>query len=203
MPRQRFPSGPLLDKVLGHYIVSRRFVPAGTTLAGILWSLRNPTASVVTGVLLRARLRALQVAAPTAAIEDRFNLKVARAFTVAETTNGTDISPAAAMQKNRTTMSNGVLTLHESAVAAGITGGTKTLDTNPIATGSLWVLAALPTGEGRMIDIFDYAPRVQDGEHPVVLAAEEGVQIANENAFGATSGIILQLETLWAEATRY
>lgn len=203
MPRPRLTSAPILDGLKGQFRVARRFTPASTTTAGILWALRNPTASTVLAVLLRARLRAIQVGAPSAAIEDRFNLTIARSYTVMDTTNGTDIAPTTGKQKLRATMADAALQIRESSAAGGASGGTKTLDPNPIATGSFWVLAALPTGEGRAIDIFDYAPDPALGEHPLVLAADEGVVIQNENAFGATSGIVLQLETVWAEVSRY
>jgi hypothetical protein len=139
---------PLPYGALGHYRVARRLVPAGTTTAGNLWTLRNPTASGILVVVKRVLLKVVQNAAPTAAVEDIFTLKVARAYTVADTTNSAAISPASAMQKMRTSMGNAAAQVRESNAAGGASGGTKTVDTDAIATGSVWVAAALASGQG-------------------------------------------------------
>lgn len=195
---------PLPYGALGHYRIARRLVPAGTTLAGNLWTLRNPTASGILVVVKRVFLRAVQVAAPTAAIEDIFNLKMARGYTVADATGSASIAPAANMQEVRTSMGAAAAQVREANIAAGASGGTKTLDTDAIATGSLWVAAALASGNGNgPTTILDYYPNVADGEHPVVLAADEGLILANANNFGATSGIVLHIELYWAEVTTY
>lgn len=185
-----------------HYRVSRRFVPAGTTTTGILWAFRNPTASGKVMVLKRARLRGLNIAAPTAAIEDRFSLRIARGYTVVDPTNAASISPAAAMQKMRTSMANAAAQVRESNAAAGISGGTRTLDTDGIATGSLWVPAAVAAAPAAPLDIFDYLPSQSD-EHPDAMVADEGWVLQNENAFGATSGIVLFLDLYWAEVNAF
>lgn len=194
---------PLAYGIGGHYRVARRFTPAGTTLAGNLWTFRNPSASGLVMVIGRVSLRAVQIAAPTAAIEDRFNLKVARSYTVADATGSASIAPTAAMQEMRTSMASAVAQIREANVAAGASGGTKTLDTDAIATGSFWVAAAVPGAMQAPVPILDYYPSVADGQHPLLLAPDEGFIIANENNFGATSGIILHLEINWAETTVY
>lgn len=195
---------PLPYGALGHYRVARRLAPAATTTAGNLWTIRNPTASGILVVVKRISLRVLQIAAPTAAVEDIFNIKVARAYTVADTTGSTSISPASAMQKLRTSMGNAATQVRESNVAGGASGGTKTTDTDAIATGSVWVAAALASGQSNGPSIvLDYYPNVSDGEHPVVLAADEGLLVANTNAFGTASGIAIHCEIYWAEVTAY
>jgi hypothetical protein len=195
---------PLPYGALGHYRIARRLVPASTTLAGILWTMRNPTASGILVVIKRVSLRAVQVAAPTAAIEDIFTVKVARAYTVADTTNSASIAPASGMQDLRTSMANAVTQVREASAAAGASGGTKTPDTDAISTGSTWVAAALASGQGNgPTTVLDYYPNVADGEHPLVLASDEGLLVSNANNFGATSGITLHIEMYWAEVTAY
>jgi hypothetical protein len=195
---------PLPYGALGHYRVARRLVPAGTTTAGNLWTLRNPTASGILVVVKRVQLRVIQNAAPTAAVEDIFTLKVARGYTVADTTNSAAISPASAMQKMRTSMGNAAAQVRESNAAGGASGGTKTVDTDAIATGSVWVSAALASGQGNgPSTVLDYYPNVSDGEHPIVLVADEGILLANTNAFGTASGISMHAEIYWAEVTLY
>lgn len=186
----------------GHYRIARRLVPASTTLAGILWTFRNPTASGLVMVIEQLRLRVVQVAAPTAAIEDRFNVKHARAYTVADTTGSASIAPAANMHDVRSDMANATAQVREANIAAGASGGTKTLDTDAFANGSLWVAAALASGLGNgPVEIFDYRPDLASGEHPVLYEPDEGFCVSNENNFGATSGIVLLLDLAWMETS--
>lgn len=195
---------PLPYGALGHYRIGRRLAPAATTTAGNLWTLRNPTASGIFLVVKRIFLRAVQIAAPTAAVEDIFNIKVARAYTVADTTGSASIAPAAGMQDLRTSMANAAAQVRESNAAGGASGGTKTADTDAISTGSMWVAAALASGQSNgPTTILDYYPNVADGEHPLVLASDEGVLVSNTNAFGTASGIALHVEIYWAEVTAY
>lgn len=190
---------PVPYGALGHYRVARRFVPAGTTLAGNLWCFRNISANLA--LIERIKLTIVQVAAPTAAIEDLFNIKVARAYTVSDVTASVAITPAAAMQKLRTSMGNSGIELREANAAAGASGGTRTLDTDAFASGSQWVSAAIPGAP--LTTVLDYYPNPASGEYPLALANNEGFIIANGNAFGAVSGIILQLELVWAEVTAF
>lgn len=195
---------PLPHGSLGHYRVARRLVPAATTTAGNLWTLRNPTASGIFLIVKRLQLRIVQNAAPTAAVEDIFNVKVARAYTVADTTGSASIAPAANMQEMRTTMAGAQAQVRESNAAGGASGGTKTVDTDAIATGSVWVSAALASGQSNgPSTVLDYYPNVADGEHPLVLAQDEGVLISNTNSFGTASGIAMHVEIYWAEVTAY
>lgn len=188
----------------GHYRISRRLAPAASTTTGNLWTLRNPTGSGLLIVLLQARLRLVQIATPTAAIEDRFSLKPARSYTVADTTGSVSIAPAANMQELRSSMATASAQVRESNAAGGASGGTKTVDTDGIATGSAWVLAALSTTvQFPALEIFNYQPAVASGEHPLVLASDEGVLVTNDNNLGTASGIVLLLDLCWAEVTLF
>jgi hypothetical protein len=123
---------------------------------------------------------------------------------VADTTNSASIAPAANMQEMRTSMATASMQVRESSAAAGASGGTRTLDTDGFVTGSAWVSAALASGQSNgPVDVLNYSPRVADGEHPIVLAADEGIVVSNGNNFGATSGIVLMIDFAWAEVTLY
>lgn len=188
----------------GHYRIARTLTPAATTLAGILWTLRNPSASGLVMVLHKLTLRVVQVAAPSAAIQDTFNAKIARAYTVADATGSASIAPGANMQEVRSSMATASMQVREANVAAGASAGTKTLDTDGFVTGSVWIAAALASGLGNgPVTVLDYFPDVSSGEHPITLAADEGIVISNGNNFGAASGIVLMLDLAWAETTLY
>ena len=184
----------------GHYRVSRRLVPAATTLAGILWAARFTSAGKL-AVILDVKLDVLQVGAPTAAIEDQFTLSRATGYTATDTTGSVAITPAAGKQKMKTTYDDALLVLRESNIAAGASGGTKTIDTDPLARGSLWVLAALSAAGGAPVEVLRYQPGIMNGESPLILAPDEGLVLENKNAFGTASGIVLSLTMAWLEAT--
>jgi hypothetical protein len=194
---------PLPYGALGHYRIARRLAPAASTTTGTLWAIRNPTASGLLVVVKQLRLRLIQVGNPTAVIEDRFSLKIARGYTVADTTGSADIAPAANMQELRTSMATATAQVRESNAAGGASGGTKTIDTNAIATGSAWVLAAIQTASiPQPIEVFNYYPLGAD-EHPIVLASDEGVLVSNDNNLGTASGIVLFAELYWAEVAAF
>ena len=180
------------------YRLSRRFVPTASQTASVLWAFRN--ASTLTAQLLQAKLQLLQVGAPTAALEDRFSLTVGRTYSAGDTTGGVAISPTSGKQ-DLTSGSGNVaqVTVHESNVAGGLTGGTKVLDSDPIARGSVWVPAAVPTATVQSPSlIFDYRPDAA-GEIALLLPTNRGFVIACDNALGTASGVILQLDLMWTE----
>src|SRR5215831_1817566 len=181
----------------GHYRVARRFAPQASQTAGILWSFRNPSATLY-AVVSKVRLRLLQIAAPTAAIEDQFSLTVVRGQTTGDTTGGTSIAPAATMQKMRASMGNSGVAFNESTAAGGLTGGNGTADGNFFLSGSVWVPAAVQTTPIQApTEVFSFQPDLGDGEHPIVLAQNEAFRIRNENALGTASGLILYLNVSW------
>lgn len=183
--------------------IARRLAPQASQTAGILWELRNPSATNLV-VLQRARLQLLQVGAPTAAIEDRFSLKIARGFTAVDATGSADITPTTNDQKLRTSFSATTSLLRESTAAGGATAGTKTLDTNAIALGSVWVPIALQTASIEPpTEVFNFTPDLSRGIHPPVFAQNEGFAISNENSLGTASGIILLLELIWSEVLAF
>lgn len=184
-----------------HFRQARRYAMANTQEAGALWEFRWDPVTNTDAVCLvnRVKLSAIQIAAATAE-ELRFNLKVARAFTATDDTNTASILRSSDMQKlNGDSFDSQLAGFRESNSATAATGGTKTLDTDSIAQGSLLSLAAVQTTpSAAQLVVFDYAPLL-DNEQPLRLEADEGWVISLEVAKGASTGIVLIMETAWTE----
>lgn len=194
-------SGKPLDYGTGGvFRLSRRLVPAASQ-TGILWVFRNAHATRL-AVVDRIKLQLLQVAAPTAAIEARFSVIRAFSYTVIDGTGITAITPAANEQKLRSTSANAVTAVLEANVAAGASGGTRTVDTNPIASGAVWVPAALQTASIQApTPVIDYHPVA--GLHPLVCGTNEGFFIRSDVTLGATTGVVLLLDLQWTEVDTF
>jgi hypothetical protein len=101
----------------------------------------------------------------------QFHLFVARSFTGSDT-GGTSILPSGNQNKLRTaTMAATQIGDARISATVTLTAGTRTLDANPIAS----VVAGVPATAGTPIlapfAMFDQRP----GEHPLVLAQNEGI----------------------------
>lgn len=180
-----------------HFRMSFRLVPTASQAVGYLWAMRNATAGMIVQVNL-VRLRALQVGAPTAAIEDRFSLFAARPYTASETTGGLT-QGTAIKTKLDSQFAGSQVNLQQTNVAAGLTGGTRSLPDQAIASGSLWVPAAVPTATVQgMTEIFTYQPDVAS-ERVLTLYKDEGWMLSCDNALGTASGIVLYLDLMWSE----
>jgi hypothetical protein len=159
--------------------------------------------------ILRVWLTVNVATAVTAQRTDPMRLFFARAYTVRDSTNATAVAISAAMQKMRTGELDSLLATAAGGnfdvanAAAGLTGGTKTVDTNPMgAKGfSQQALAALGTGmEG---DIYVGAPQ---GSHPFVLlppvpGSGEGLLVQWGATALATGTVTVGVGVEWAEST--
>jgi hypothetical protein len=110
---------------------------------------------------------------------------------------GTAISLVGSNQKVRQTMSSSQVVDLRVATAAAVTAATgKTNDAVPFASGGL----AFPT-----ITIGSVAPKIDLykwdvlGQHPVVLSANEGIEIQNANTGPTTGATRYFFELEWAE----
>lgn len=180
---------------------ARRLAMASAQAAGPLWEFRWGS---TVGVCLvnRVTLKVVQIAAATAE-ELRFNLKVARSFSATDDTNTASILRAGDMQKLNGDYTDSLLTaFRESNAATAASGGTLTLDTDSIAQGSYVSLgAANTTTADNGIVIFDFAASLT--EQALRLEANEGWAINLEVTKGATTGIVLLMETAWVEVPAY
>lgn len=173
---------------------------ASSQAAGALWEFRWANATSLC-IVNRITLKALQIANATAE-ELRFNLKVARTFTATDDTNTASILRGTDLQKLNGDYGNSVLTeFRETNIATAATGGTKTLDTDSIAQGSIYCAGTVQVVTfDTNATVFDFNPALGN-EYPLRLEANEGWVISLEATKGATTGIVLLMETSWTEVS--
>lgn len=127
----------------------------------------------------------------------QFNLFVARSFTVVDS-GGTSILPSGNQNKLRTS-GMGTTLLGDARISstATLTAGTRTLDSNAIANAVVGVPAVAGQQLLQPYAMVDQRP----GEHPIILAQNEGLVIqATVPATGTwTFGVKLD----WSELTAY
>lgn len=139
----------------------------------------------------------------TATIEDSLDIYKATAFSVVDPTGG-PVTPTTTLM--RTSMGAAQAQVRANALAglaAGITGGTLTLEANPFAQLANGLLAA-PVATAvppPAVDLF-WAQTV-NSEHPLVLAPNEGIVIANRVLLGAAAGSSVYIDCQWAEVTAF
>lgn len=197
---QRVVSKPLDHGALGHYRASVT-VPLAVTQAlnGSLFSFRWGDATRF-AILQYLRLECIQTAAATATIMPSFEVFFARSFTASDSV-GTAVTLTGNNMKKRTSMGTSLVTdIRYSAVAAGLTVGTRTLDTQP--------LIQMPTNQ----TITTPNPAVYSKEldltnsidHPLVFAQNEGLIVRGPSiVFGAAGTANLCIDMCWAEVASY
>lgn len=185
---------------LGHYKLST-IVPLVVTQAanGTLFSFRWADATRFC-VPIFIGLQLIQTAAATATIMPSYQVFAARSFTASDSA-GTAITLTGNNMKKRTNMGTTlVIDIRKSAVAAGLTVGTRTLDTEPILemlTNST-ITTPNPTVYRAAMDM------TNAGDHPLVLVQNEGLIVRGPTVvFGAAGTANLSVELAWAELTAY
>lgn len=187
----------------GHYRIARRYALINSQAAGaILIAIRN-SSSTLLAIPMRLRFFLHQISAPTAAIEVRISGTIARGYTTPDSTGGTQLTTGAANSvKKRTSMAVGTLEIRETNVAAGLTGGVRTLDNDSAFILALWELAAVPTAGPNPQVLYEW-DGAASGEHPWVWGQNEGLIIRNDAVLGAAAAGVLYYEIDWAEVTAY
>ena len=197
----RITPKPLEYGAFGHYRVAAT-IPLVVTQAanGTVFSFRWGDASRI-AVITKLRLSCMQTAAATATIAPNFNAFIVRSFTVSDSA-GTAVTLTGNNMKKRTSMGTSLVTdIRYSAVAAGLTAGTRTLDTQPIMVlpAQQTITTINPTLYTQELDV-----GVGDGNHPVTLAQNEGIIIQGPSiVFGAAGTANLVVDMSWAEAASY
>lgn len=165
--------------VRGHYRgvgVTTAAAPAAASVLAALRFVPGDSGGVL--AVLRVWARIVVVTAVTAQRNDPLALFVARSYTVSETTNAV----AAALSRMRSNMnmvpqSNFLV----ATAAAGLTGGTKTLDSNSIGEAMPQApLAGLGTG---MVVTDLFRANTDEGQYPLILNPNEGLVVQ----WGATA----------------
>jgi hypothetical protein len=121
-------------------------------------------------------------------------------------TGGTALTLTGNNQKLRASMASSAFTDMRIATTAALGGGTITLDAQPFASslrkGNRVNPAAATEETIQPSDnVLTYAPDVLAGEHPVLLAQNEGIVVTNVTAWPAAGTAIIAVEIGWSELT--
>jgi len=195
----------------GHFRLAARsgvLTGAGIIADAPLFSMRWGSASMLF-VLHYLEAYLLPTAVFTAAQELGIGAVLASGFTAADSA-GTAITLSTS---NRVRRNMGQSLISDARIGSTtlLTAGTRTLDGNDFAAGSGIVnvknVAAgteyINPGGGEPPYGFRYQPRVTEGEHPIVLTANEGLIIRNKVAFPAAGNATLIVNMGWAEVPAY
>lgn len=192
---------PLEYGAFGHYRLATTVALVVTQAAnGTLFSFRWGDATRLC-VLKKIRLGFLQTAAATATIMPSFQAFIARGFTVSDSA-GTAITLTGNNMKKRTSMGTTLVTdIRKSAVAAGLTVGTRTLDADPFF--EMAVNSTITTPNATFYQR-EFENDDGDGTHPYVFAQNEGFIIRGPTVvFGAAGTANLLVDVAWAEVASY
>jgi len=192
---------PVDHGALGHYRLATT-VPLVVTQAAnsTLFSFRWADATRFC-VLQKFRLAVLQTAPQTATQGLRYQAFFARSFTASDSV-GTQITTTGSNMKKRTSHGTSLVTdIRKSAVAAGLTAGTRTLDSDPFVE-----LAHVHTitNINSAVSEKQLDTDAGDGVHPFVLSQNEGIIVRGPTTvFGAAGTADLLVEMAWAEVAAY
>lgn len=191
----------------GYY---RLGMTSGTMTAALaanaeIFQFRYVTSASRTALVYKVNLSAGMNAAATAAGTVAFRLTAARAWTAAGS-GGTRAALTTNNAKLRTTMSTSEVADAGISTTAGLTAGTKTLDTADLAsrtigigTGSLTTVPSL-----NLLEQTDLFNAYDGGGCPLVLAHQEGFVIrTGANAFPATATWSFSVNVYWAEVPSF
>jgi hypothetical protein len=155
----------------------------------------------------RIRVGAAVAATITTSVYFQLNLYMSRSYTVSPTTNITPGTFSGNNAKRRTSMGTSLLNSAgaglwtDTTAAAGITGFTKTDDTDPIA--------AIGGATGTAVGTQFFGPNPANlwddnvNSHPLILAANEGITITAPFAGPATGTYIVLFSIDWMEVAAY
>lgn len=184
----------------GHYRFSHRFDLANTQAANSrVFEIRNTHATNLM-ILEKLRISWIQVGIHTVAIQDSLDVFKATGFTAVDTTN--TVTPAET--RLRTSFPASDFTVRGVTVAgaaAGMTGGTVTVEANPFTQLPIWLLAAVPTAGPTVFNVLEYI--LSREEMPFALIQNEGLVIQNRVLLGATAGSTVFIDCEVAEVTAY
>lgn len=191
---------PLDAGAFGHYRLSTTVALVVTQAAnGTLFSFRWGDATRLC-IPQFIRLEVQQTAAATATIAPAFEVVLARSFTASDSV-GTALTLTGNAFKKRTSMGSTLVTdIRKSAVAAGLTAGTRTLDAEAIMqVGTVQTITTVnQTTYTKALDFTDGT------DHPIVFAQNEGFIVRGPTVvFGAAGTANLIVDVGWAEVTSY
>lgn len=185
-------------RVYGHYRTFNQgfvgVINASAILGNFRWT--DPTALAV---ITRVWAEITVVTAVTAQRIDPMTLSIARGYTANDSTNATAVVIAGNSQKMRSNMGASLVgNIGVNSTAAGMSGGTKTADTNPIGGLILPGIGALGTAVGGDLYKWD-----QIGMHPIVLAQNEGLLVSWGATTIATGTVVPGIGFEWVEVPSF
>jgi hypothetical protein len=185
---------------LGMYAVggSSGVMAAGFTVGATtaIWSLRwgnSPNLALIKRIMFAAGNGSVAFAAGIFAV----SLFRVTGFSVSDS-GGTPLTPTSTSNKLRTSMASSLLTDMRIATTAALTSGTRTLDAAAIGAASCAVPAVAGSKLLEFIPLWDARP----GEHPIVLAQNEGLLIV-PTSVPATGTWSFSVKADWAEVASY
>jgi hypothetical protein len=184
----------------GHYAaggLSTAVAPNGGVIMG---NFRFTDSSRV-AVILRAWANVTVATAVTAQRNDPLLLKIARSYTVDDSTNGTALTLTGNNAKRRSNMATCIATMRMGANAAGMTGGTSTVDSNAVGQ-AMFNQALIAVGSG-MVTTDLYKWDKTGGDYPIVLSANEGLQLLWGTTTLATGTVVVGFGVEWAEVPAF
>jgi hypothetical protein len=197
----RITSRPADHGALGHYRLATTVALVVTQAAnGTLFSFRWGDATRF-AVLQKLRLSLIQTAAATATIMPSYQVFIARSFSVSDSA-GTAITLTGNSMKKRTNMGTTLITdIRKSAVAAGLTVGTRTLDADPVM--EMGTNSTITTPNATLYEK-ELEMDMAHGIHPYVFAQNEGFIVRGPTVvFGAAGTANLFVDVSWAEMTAF
>lgn len=190
----------------GHYRCATRTRLVNTQAANSrLFEIRNPSATILM-VLLKLHIQWFTLATDlhTATIEDSLDVYKATGFSVVDPT-GSPVTPLTT--KARTSDPSSIVEVRANALAglaAGITGGTLTMEASPYAAlGKALLAAPVATAVPPPKDELLLIPEMGDGQHPLVLVQNEGIVVANRVVLGAAANSSVYINAQWAEVSLF
>ena len=192
---------PLDMGALGHYRVATTVALVVTQAAnGTLFSFRWADATRF-AVLQKLRLSLIQTAAATATIMPSYQVFIARSFSVSDSA-GTAITLTGNNMKKRTSMGTTLVTdIRRSAVATGLSLGTRTLDADPVM--EMGTNSTITTPNATLYEK-ELEIDMAHGNHPYVFAQNEWFIVRGPTVvFGAAGTANLFVDVSWAEMTAF
>jgi hypothetical protein len=191
------PSGSLLG---GHYAQTAVTTAIAPNASVILANFRF-TDTARSAIIFRVAVNVVTVTAITAQVLNPLRLFVARSYSVDDTTNGTPLTLTGNNGKRRANMATCSATMRLGANAAGMTGGTSTVDTQPIGSAAppqslIAVGSNMPT-----TDLYKWDK--SSGDYPLTLTAFEGLQVLWGTTTLATGTVIVSTVIEWAEVASF
>lgn len=196
----KIQASPIDHGSLGHYRLSTTVGLVVTQAAnGTLFSFRWTDATRLC-LITYIRLQLMQTAAATATIMPSYEVFIARSFTVADSA-GTAVTLTGNNMKKRTSHGTTLVgDIRKSALAAGLTVGTRTLDADAVLqmpTNST-ITTPNPTLYSAVLDMTD------GNDHPITLAQNEGIIVRGPTVvFGAAGTANLVVDMAWVEVSSY